>query len=53
MVAPEQLFEAFLENERAQDRYAERNERRDRVREEHLLPLLGQFLDGEEVNQAF
>lgn len=47
MSSPEQLFNEFLDSERAQSRYVERNERRDHVREEYLLPLLDEFLNGE------
>lgn len=47
MTAPAELFTAFLESDRAQSRYTERNQKRDDVRHEHLLPLLGKFLDGD------
>ena len=53
MTTPEQLFEEFLENDRVQERYADRNERRNRVRQEHLLPLLEQFLNGEITLEEF
>lgn len=53
MTAPPELFEAFLESDRAQSRYRERNEKRDQVRNENLLPLLNQFLDGEITLEEF
>lgn len=46
MTAPVELFESFLTSDRAQSRYVERNEKRDQVRHNHLLPLLEEFLDG-------
>ena len=53
MTDPSDLFEAFLQSDRAQSRYRERNEERDQVRDEHLLPLLNQFLDGEITLEEF
>lgn len=47
MTAPSDLFTAFLESDRSQSRYRSRNENRDQVRNNRLLPLLNQFLDGE------
>lgn len=47
MTEPPELFPAFLESERAQDRYRKRNRKRDQVRNDRLLPLLHQFIDGE------
>lgn len=53
MTAPSDLFETFLQSDRAQSRYRERNEKRDQVRNERLLPLLNQFLDGEIALEEF
>lgn len=53
MTAPPELFEAFLQSDRAQSRYRERNEMRDQVRNEQLLPLLNQFLDCEIALEEF
>lgn len=47
MVAPQELFERFYNNERAQSYYSERNRLRDEVRTEQLLPLLEEFLNGD------
>jgi len=53
MTAPPDLFESFLESDRAQSRYRERNEKRDQVRSERLRPLLNQFLDDEITLEEF